>query len=84
MTALPGVASHLGIQPENSLDGFSRRSETGKVISRKKNVYQGNFISTFAAGPHAMCNDVAESPTVGLSPRTRLNISSAFAESLVR
>jgi hypothetical protein len=85
MTAsLPGVGAQLGTQPENPLDGFSGRSRTGKVISRKKNIYRGIPISTSAPGPHTMGDHVAESPTIGFSFRARLNTSSVRAESQVR
>jgi hypothetical protein len=67
-----------------SLGRISLRPGTGKVISRKKNVYRGIPISIFASGLHTKSDPVAVSPTTGLSFRACLNTSSVFPESHVR
>jgi hypothetical protein len=84
------TASHLGVGVSGAVveqmspGGLSTRARTGKVISRKKNVYRGIPISIFAPGLQKMGEHVAVSPTTGLFFRARPIISSVLPESPLR
>jgi hypothetical protein len=80
----PGAGVSGAVAEQMTFGGLSLRSRTGKVISRKKNAYRGIPISTFAPGSQKMGDHVAVSPIIGLSFRTRLNISSVFPEPHLR